>query len=80
MGTEIDGATLGDEYKGYVFKIMGGNDKDGFPMKQGVLIKGRVSLLLSKGTSCYRPRRTGERKKKSVRGCIVGPDIRVLAL
>lgn len=80
MGTEIVGDPLGDEYKGYIFKIMGGNDKDGFPMKQGVLIKGRVRLLLTKGHSCYRPRRTGERKKKSVRGCIVGPDIRVLSL
>jgi small subunit ribosomal protein S6e len=80
MGAEVAGDSLGDEYKGYVFKITGGNDKDGFPMKQGVLVKGRVRLLLSKGTSCYRPRRTGERKKKSVRGCIVGPDIRVLAL
>ncbi|GAA5856963.1 hypothetical protein JCM3766R1_004683, partial [Sporobolomyces carnicolor] len=37
-------------------------------------------LLLSKGHSCYRPRRTGERKRKSVRGCIVGPDVRALHL
>jgi len=44
------------------------------------LIKGRIKLLLSKGHSCYRPRRTGERKRKSVRGCIVGSDIKVLAL
>jgi len=59
---------------------MGGNDKQGFTMKQGVLINKRVKLLLGKGHSCYRPRRGGERKKKSVRGCIVGPDIQVLAL
>ena len=32
------------------------------------------------GHSCYRQRRSGERKRKTVRGCIVGPDIRVLAL
>lgn len=32
-----------------------------------------------KGHSCYRPRRTGERKRKNVRGCIVGPDIRTLS-
>jgi len=37
-------------------------------------------LLVSKGHSGYRPRRTGERKRKSVRGCIVGQDIRVLSL
>ena len=49
-------------------------------MKQGVLQQRRVRLLLSKGHSCYRPRRTGERVRKSVRGCIVGNDIAVLAL
>ena len=39
-----------------------------------------MRLLLSKGHSCYRPRRTGERKRKSVRGCIVGPDLSVLSV
>lgn len=41
---------------------------------------GRVRLLLKKGHSCYRPRRTGERKRKSVRGCIVDANMSVLAL
>uniref|UniRef100_A0A671E585 Small ribosomal subunit protein eS6 n=1 Tax=Rhinolophus ferrumequinum TaxID=59479 RepID=A0A671E585_RHIFE len=49
-------------------------------MKQGVLTHGRVRLLLSKGHSCYRPRRTGERKRKSVRGCIVDANLSVLNL
>jgi len=49
-------------------------------MKQGILTKGRPQVLMSKGHSCYRPRRTGERKRKSVRGCIVDADIRVLAV
>ncbi|AET40914.1 40S ribosomal protein eS6 Ecym_7061 [Eremothecium cymbalariae DBVPG len=80
IGQEVDGEAVGDEFKGYVFKIAGGNDKQGFPMKQGVLLPSRVKLLMSKGTSCYRPRRTGERKRKSVRGAIVGPDLAVLAL
>jgi small subunit ribosomal protein S6e len=48
MGQEIDGEVLGDEYKGYIFRITGGNDKQGFPMKQGVLVNGRVRLLLKK--------------------------------
>lgn len=80
MGQEVPGDSLGDEWKGYVFRITGGNDKQGFPMKQGVLLPYRVRLLLSDGHSCYRPRRTGERKRKSVRGCIVGPDIAVLSV
>lgn len=54
--------------------------KQGFPLKQGVLVPHRVRLLLAKGHSCYRPRRTGERKRKSVRGCIVGSDVRALHL
>jgi len=49
-------------------------------MKQGVLVNGRVRLLLTKKTSTYRPRRTGERKRKSCRGCICGPDLAVIAL
>jgi small subunit ribosomal protein S6e len=80
MGQEVPGDSVGDEFKGYIFKITGGNDKQGFPMKQGVLHPTRVRLLLSKGHSCYRPRRTGERKRKSVRGCITGNDLAVLAL
>jgi small subunit ribosomal protein S6e len=80
MSAEVPGDSLGDEFKGYIFRITGGNDKQGFPMKQGVLLPHRVRLLLSKGHSCYRPRRTGERKRKSVRGCIVGPDLAVISL
>jgi small subunit ribosomal protein S6e len=80
MGQEVLADTLGDEFKGYVMRITGGNDKQGFPMKQGVMHPTRVRLLLSAGHSCYRPRRTGERKRKSVRGCIVGADLAVLAL
>jgi len=80
ISSEITGETLDDSYLGYIFKITGGNDKQGFTMKQGVLTNTRVRLLLSKGHSCYRPRRKGERKRKSVRGCEVGPDVAVLHL
>uniref|UniRef100_A0A671RJL4 40S ribosomal protein S6 n=1 Tax=Sinocyclocheilus anshuiensis TaxID=1608454 RepID=A0A671RJL4_9TELE len=72
--------SLGDEWKGHVVRISRGNDKQGFPMKQGMLTHGRVRLLLSKGHSCYRPRRTGERKRKSVHGCIVDANLSVLNL
>uniref|UniRef100_A0A8C9DYD9 40S ribosomal protein S6 n=1 Tax=Phocoena sinus TaxID=42100 RepID=A0A8C9DYD9_PHOSS len=80
MATEVGADALGEEWKGYVVRISGGNNKQGFPMKQGVLTRGRVCLLLSKGHSCYRPRRTGERKRKSVRGCIVDANLSVLNL
>ncbi|CAG7855279.1 40S ribosomal protein S6-B [Serendipita indica DSM 11827] len=64
ISQEVPGDPLGDEWKGYIFRITGGNDKQGFPMKQGVLLPYRVRLL----------------SPTSVRGCIVGPDIAVLSL
>mmetsp|Transcript_10189 Transcript_10189/g.15446 ORF Transcript_10189/g.15446 Transcript_10189/m.15446 type:complete len:251 (+) Transcript_10189:125-877(+) len=80
LAEEVDGDALGDEFKGYVFKITGGNDKDGFPMRQGVLLNKRVKLLLRRGMPCYKAKRKGDRKRKAVRGCIVGPDIVALSL
>merc|ERR1719386_359906 len=80
MWAEVPGDSLGDEYKGYIFRIAGGNDKQGFPMKQGILSNQRVRLLFKKGMSCFRERRKGIRKRKSTRGCIVGPDLSVLQL
>lgn len=41
MSQEVEIDALGDEFKGYVVRIGGGNDKQGFPMKQG---ERRVSL------------------------------------
>jgi len=40
LGAEIAADALGDEWKNYVLRISGGNDKQGFPMKQGVLTTG----------------------------------------
>lgn len=80
MGAEVLGDSLGEEFKGYLFKITGGNDKQGFPMMQGVLSPNRVRLLFKDGMPCFRLRRKGQAKRKSVRGCIVGPDLSVLSL
>jgi small subunit ribosomal protein S6e len=80
MAQEIDGGVIGEEFDGYALRISGGNDKQGFPMRQGILSSSRVRLLCKKGHSGYRQRRQGERKRKSVRGCIVGHDIAVLNL
>jgi len=80
MGSDVDGEVLGPEFKGYTLRITGGNDRQGFTMKQGILVNGRVRILMRGRTTLYRPRRTGERKRKSVRGCICGPDLSVIAL
>jgi len=80
ISSEVDADPLGEEWKGYRLKITGGNDKQGFPMMQGVLVNHRVRLLLDLNSKCYRPRRPGERVRKSVRGAITGPDLSVIAL
>jgi small subunit ribosomal protein S6e len=49
-------------------------------MAQGILVNQRVRLLMTEGSTYYRPRRVGERRRKSVRGCIVGPDLAILNL
>jgi len=82
LGQEIDGATIGPQFKGYIFRLKGGSDKDGFPMVQGVLANSRVSLLLARGATGFNTfrGRSGERRRKNIRGCIVGPDIAMLNL
>jgi small subunit ribosomal protein S6e len=52
MGSEVDGDVLGEEFNGYIFRVTGGNDKQGFPMKQGIMAASRVRLLLKKST-CF---------------------------
>ena len=80
LSAEVEGEILGDEFKGYVFKIAGGQDKQGFSMHQGVLTKDRVKLMMSKGDQGCRGygMRKGERYRKSVRGCIVSHQTSVL--
>ena len=48
MGQEIDGENMGEDYKGYIFKITGGNDQQGFAMKQGIMKNGRSRILFKK--------------------------------
>lgn len=46
MGAEVEADALGDEWKGYIVRISGGNDKQGFPMKQGILTNGKYYFFL----------------------------------
>jgi small subunit ribosomal protein S6e len=84
IGEEVEGEVISELFGGYLFKITGGFDKDGFAMKNGILTQGRKRILLSKGDSGFRFRsgyhRSGVRKRKLVRGCIVSPDIKILNL
>jgi len=80
LAAEVDGEEMGDEFKGYVFKILGGQDKQGFSMHQGVLTTDRVKLMMNKGDQGCRGygMRKGERYRKSVRGCIISHQTAVL--
>jgi hypothetical protein len=49
IGDEVEGNIINDLFDGYVFKIQGGFDKDGFAMKNGILTAGRKRILLEKG-------------------------------
>jgi len=76
ISEEVPVDKLGEPFKGYVFKITGGFDKEGFPMKQGIMKAGRIGVLLD-GSSGYfhHQKRRGSRRRKNVRGYIVSSDI-----
>ncbi|KAH9601800.1 Ribosomal protein S6e [Trypanosoma melophagium] len=80
LGNEVDGAIFGEPFQGYTFKLQGGSDKEGFPMVQGVMVPRRVPLLVKRGAVGFNSFRgyQGERRRKSVRGCILANDIAVL--
>merc|ERR1711918_257229 len=50
------------------------------PMKQGILVKGRVRLILEPESIGFICRKEGAHRRKAIRGCIVGTDISVLSL
>ncbi|KAK2090597.1 40S ribosomal protein S6 [Saguinus oedipus] len=72
MATEVAADALGEEWKGYMVRISGGNDKQGFPMKQGVLTHGHVRLLLREEdipglTDTTMPHRLGPKRASRIR-------------
>ncbi len=68
IGDLIDGSIAG--LAGRRLQLMGGCDKDGFPMRSDVHGGIKTQVLLSGGV-CFNPREKGERRKKTVRGNIV---------
>ncbi|KAF7683397.1 40S ribosomal protein S6-A [Astathelohania contejeani] len=79
LGDIIMGDLIGPEFAGYKLKLVGGDDKQGFPMRHNLNTAQRVKLLLSKGDKGYRCRRDGVRRRKSVRGSIISSETNVLA-
>ena len=77
IGDKIDGSVLG--LNNYELEIVGGSDKDGFPMRKGVHGTARKKLLLSSGVG-YRQKRKGIRRRKSIRGEVVSEETAQLNL
>lgn len=72
IGDEVDLSLIG--LPGYVVKITGGTDKDGFPMHPNYegTVKKRVILSSPPG---FHPEKKGERRKKMIRGNTISIDI-----
>ncbi|MHA1608223.1 MAG: 30S ribosomal protein S6e [Candidatus Freyarchaeota archaeon] len=72
IGEIVKGDPLG--LVGYELQVMGGSDKDGFPMRPDIEGPVRKRVLLSKGPG-FRPKRRGERRRKLVRGNTISEEI-----
>ncbi|MFH1821486.1 MAG: 30S ribosomal protein S6e [Methanobacteriota archaeon] len=72
IGDKFGGEIAG--LSGYELQITGGTDKDGFPMRSDIAGSGRVRVLLAAGVG-FSPKRSGERRRKMVRGSKVSEAI-----
>jgi small subunit ribosomal protein S6e len=71
IGDEVDLGSFG--LSGYKGKITGGSDKQGFPMKPGLIGSQRKKVLMQIGIG-LNSKRKGMKKKKSVAGNTIGTN------
>ena len=72
IGEEVDGAIV--DLPAHKLKIAGGSDKDGVPMRPSVHGGVRRHVILSGGVG-FKPRKKGDRKRKTVRGNVITDEI-----
>lgn len=72
IGETTDGAVV--NLPGYKLKIVGGSDKDGFPMRPSVHGGVRRQVVLSSGAG-FKMRGGGLRRRKTVRGNVITDEI-----
>lgn len=72
IGDDFDGKLVGLD--GYILKITGGSDKNGFPMRKDVIGQRRIKSLLSGGVG-YKPKSKGTKRRKTVRSNMISDDI-----
>ena len=75
--SKFHGMKIGDNFKGeiidlsgYEFVITGGSDRSGFPMRKGVHGSKRIKIFVKGGVG-FKPKRKGERRRKSICGEVV---------
>ncbi len=78
IGDTIKGGVIG--FPNYEFVITGGSDSSGFPMRKGVHGPVKKKILVSKRGIGYKPKRKGEKKRKTVRGNEVTHDMTLINL
>ena len=72
LGEVIKGDIIG--LNGYELLVTGGSDKNGFPMRADLHGSAKKKLLLSTNPG-FKPKRKGERRRKTVRGNTIAEDI-----
>ena len=72
IGETIDGSMV--DLPGHKAQIMGGSDKDGFPMRPSVHGGVRRRIVLSGGVG-FTPPNEGARERKTVRGNVITDEI-----
>lgn len=72
IGETFEGDAIG--VAGFTFKITGGSDLSGFPMRYDVEGSGKQKILMSKGPG-FKKKLAGERRKKMIHGKQVGQDV-----
>ncbi|MFX0018152.1 MAG: S6e family ribosomal protein [Promethearchaeota archaeon] len=83
----FEGMKIGDTIKGglvgfpnYEFKITGGSDSSGFPMRRDVHGPVKKKILVSKRGTGYKPKRKGQKRRKTVRGNEITFDMTLINL
>jgi small subunit ribosomal protein S6e len=71
IGDSLSGEAIG--LNDYVLVVTGGSDKDGVAMRRDLPGTIRKRLLLTGGVG-YRPKKTGIRKRKSIRGRVISAE------
>jgi len=78
IGDTIKGGLIG--FPNYEFEITGGSDASGFPMRKDVHGPVKKRILVSKKGIGYKPKRKGEKKRKTVRGNEITFDMTLINL